>query len=120
MKPRVFLTRRVETEGFKIDFFIFGPILPTDRQFRFILIRSEVDIGDLCDRKCILIIPALVLFSEARQNILPPREPKCRMKIEIAAELGLSTRTVEDRRAKLMKKMGAKSLAELVQLAMTH
>ena len=39
---------------------------------------------------------------------------------EIAAELGLSTRTIEDRRAKLMKKMGAKSLAELVQMAMTH
>jgi two-component system, LuxR family, response regulator FixJ len=39
---------------------------------------------------------------------------------EIATELGLSTRTVEDRRAKLMKKMGAKSLAELVQLVMTH
>ncbi len=39
---------------------------------------------------------------------------------EIAAELGLSTRTIEDRRAKLMKKMGANSLAELVQMAMTH
>ena len=39
---------------------------------------------------------------------------------EIATELGLSTRTIEDRRAKLMKKMGAKSLAELVQMAMTH
>jgi len=39
---------------------------------------------------------------------------------EIAAELGLSIRTVEDRRAKLMKKMGAKSLVELVRLAMTH
>lgn len=39
---------------------------------------------------------------------------------EIAAELSLSTRTIEDRRAKLMKKMGAKSLAELVQMAMTH
>jgi two-component system, LuxR family, response regulator FixJ len=39
---------------------------------------------------------------------------------EIAAELGLSNRTVEDRRARLMKKMGARSIAELVQLAMTH
>jgi len=39
---------------------------------------------------------------------------------EIAAELGLSNRTVEDRRARLMKKMGAQSVAELVQLAMTH
>jgi two-component system, LuxR family, response regulator FixJ len=39
---------------------------------------------------------------------------------EIAADLGLSNRTVEDRRARLMKKMGARSVAELVQLAMTH
>jgi FixJ family two-component response regulator len=39
---------------------------------------------------------------------------------EIASELGLSTRTIEDRRARLMKKMGAKSLAELIQLVMTH
>jgi len=36
---------------------------------------------------------------------------------EIAAELGLSIRTVEDRRARLMKKMQAQSVAELVQLA---
>lgn len=39
---------------------------------------------------------------------------------EIAAELNLSVRTVEDRRARLMKKMEAHSVAELVQLAMTH
>ena len=43
-----------------------------------------------------------------------------KMNKEVATVLGLSTRTVEDRRAKLMKKMGAKSLAELVQLVMTH
>lgn len=43
-----------------------------------------------------------------------------KMNKEVATDLGLSTRTVEDRRAKLMKKMGAKSLAELVQLVMTH
>lgn len=36
---------------------------------------------------------------------------------EIAAELNLSVRTVEDRRARLMKKMGARSVAELVQAA---
>ena len=39
---------------------------------------------------------------------------------EIAARLGLSNRTVEDRRARLTKKMGARSVAELVRLAMTH
>ncbi len=38
----------------------------------------------------------------------------------IAEELRISTRTVEDRRARIMKKMGANSVAELVQLAMTH
>jgi two-component system, LuxR family, response regulator FixJ len=43
-----------------------------------------------------------------------------RMNKEIATELHLSTRTVEDRRAKMMKKMGAESLAELIQLVMVH
>jgi two-component system, LuxR family, response regulator FixJ len=39
---------------------------------------------------------------------------------EIAAELRLSTRTIEDRRAKLMKKMHATCIAELVQMVMMH
>jgi two-component system, LuxR family, response regulator FixJ len=37
---------------------------------------------------------------------------------EIAAELGLSVRTLEVRRAKLMKKMKAESLAELIRLTL--
>lgn len=36
----------------------------------------------------------------------------------ISAELGLSVRTIEVRRAKLMRKMQAESLAELVQMAL--
>jgi RNA polymerase sigma factor (sigma-70 family) len=43
-----------------------------------------------------------------------------KMNKEIAAELGLSTRTIEDRRAKLMKKMDAQCVVELVRLVMTH
>jgi len=39
---------------------------------------------------------------------------------QIAADLGLSIRTIEDRRARLMKKMQANSVAELVQLATIH
>ena len=39
---------------------------------------------------------------------------------EIAASLNLSIRTIEDRRARLMKKMEASSVAELVQLALIH
>jgi RNA polymerase sigma factor (sigma-70 family) len=39
---------------------------------------------------------------------------------EIAAQLGLSVRTIEDRRARLMKKMQAKSVAQLVQLVLTN
>jgi two-component system, LuxR family, response regulator FixJ len=43
-----------------------------------------------------------------------------KMNKEIAAQLGLSTRTIEDRRAKLMRKMDAQCVAELVQLVMTR
>jgi len=43
-----------------------------------------------------------------------------KMNKEIATELGLSTRTIEDRRARLMRKMDAQCLAELIQLMMTH
>jgi two-component system response regulator TtrR len=39
---------------------------------------------------------------------------------EIATQLNLSTRSIEDRRARIMKKMGAASLAELVQLVTMH
>jgi FixJ family two-component response regulator len=39
---------------------------------------------------------------------------------QIASELDLSIRTVEDRRARLMKKMQARSVVELVQLAMSQ
>jgi len=39
---------------------------------------------------------------------------------EIAAQLQLSIRTIEDRRAKLMKKMEADSVAKLVQQVMVH
>jgi len=39
---------------------------------------------------------------------------------QIAADLGLSIRTVEDRRARLMKKLQAGSLAELVQMAIVE
>ena len=37
---------------------------------------------------------------------------------EIAAKLDLSIRTVEDRRARLMRKLGANSVVELVRMAM--
>lgn len=43
-----------------------------------------------------------------------------KMNREIATELGLSIRTVEDRRARLMRKMDVDSLAKLVQMMMTH
>ena len=39
---------------------------------------------------------------------------------EIAATLGLSVRTIEDRRSRLMQKMKADSVAQLVQLALCH
>ncbi len=66
-------------------------------------------------------------LAEERLSKLTPGEREVlnlilegKMNKEIAAELGLSTRTIEDRRAKLMKKMDASCVAELVQLVMTH
>ena len=61
----------------------------------------------------------LALLSEGERSVLN-LILEGKLNKEIAAELGLSNRTVEDRRARLMKKMGAQSVAELVQLAMTH
>jgi two-component system, LuxR family, response regulator FixJ len=43
-----------------------------------------------------------------------------KMNKEIAAELKLSTRTIEDRRARLMRKMNAQCVAELVQMVMVR
>jgi len=65
--------------------------------------------------------------AEERIARLAPREREVldlilegKLNKEIAAKLGLSIRTVEDRRARLMKKTQVNSVAELVQLAMTH
>ena len=61
----------------------------------------------------------LALLSEGERAVLN-LVIEGKLNKEIAIELQLSNRTVEDRRARLMKKMGARSVAELVQLAMTH
>jgi two-component system, LuxR family, response regulator FixJ len=65
--------------------------------------------------------------AEERMGKLSPGEREVldlilegKMNKEIATELGLSTRTIEDRRAKLMRKMNAQCLAELVQFVMTR
>jgi FixJ family two-component response regulator len=61
---------------------------------------------------------------EARVAALTPREHEVLLLIAegrpnkvVATRLGLSTRTVEVHRAKVMEKMGARSLAELVRMA---
>jgi len=61
---------------------------------------------------------------EARLATLSRREREVlallidgRMNKRIAADLNISAKTVEDHRASIMKKTGARSLAELVQLA---
>ncbi len=62
--------------------------------------------------------------AESRLAILSPRERevlrllvKGCMNKAIAAELGISAKTVEDHRAHIMRKMKTRSLAELVRLA---
>ncbi|HET9733863.1 MAG TPA: response regulator transcription factor [Burkholderiales bacterium] len=61
---------------------------------------------------------------EARVESLTPREREVMLLVAegrpnkvVATRLGLSTRTVEVHRAKLMEKMQARSLAELVRMA---
>lgn len=49
----------------------------------------------------------MILIAEGRPNKV------------VATRLGLSTRTVETHRANIMQKMGAKSLADLVRMAIT-
>jgi len=62
--------------------------------------------------------------AEARLASLSPREREVlallvagRMNKAIAAELGISAKTVEDHRASIMRKMQVRSVAELVRLA---
>jgi len=62
--------------------------------------------------------------AEARFALLTPREREVMLLVAegrpnkvVATRLGLSTRTVEVHRAKVMEKMQVKSLAELVRLA---
>jgi two-component system response regulator FixJ len=61
-----------------------------------------------------------------RLGLLTPRERETmellvegKLNKQVAAELNISVRTVEAHRAKIMQKLGAKSLSELVRLAMT-
>jgi len=61
---------------------------------------------------------------EARIEALTPREREVMLLVAegrpnkvVATRLGLSTRTVEVHRAKVMEKMQARSLAELVRMA---
>ena len=63
-------------------------------------------------------------LAEARLAALSPREREVlallvegRMNKIIAAELGISAKTVEDHRASIMRKMQVRSVAELVRLA---
>jgi two-component system, LuxR family, response regulator FixJ len=62
--------------------------------------------------------------SDGLQHLTPGEHDVLRLLIDgksnktIAAELDLSVRTIEVRRAKLMKKMNAESLAELIRLAL--
>jgi two-component system, LuxR family, response regulator FixJ len=65
--------------------------------------------------------------AEERMSKLTPGEREVlnlilegKMNKEIATELHLSTRTIEDRRARLMRKMDAQCLAELIQLVLTR
>jgi two-component system response regulator FixJ len=63
---------------------------------------------------------------EARVTALTPREKEVLLLVAegrpnkvVATRLGLSTRTVEVHRAKVMEKMQARSLADLVRMAIT-
>ncbi|MEQ9411960.1 MAG: LuxR C-terminal-related transcriptional regulator [Fuerstiella sp.] len=89
--------------------------------------------------KLLHTITAAVEFSESSQSAIDSSRAAClrmqeatekelevlrlimdgRKNKEIAAELGITVRAVEDRRFRLMKKVGVDSVAELVALAVT-
>ena len=56
-------------------------------------------------------------LASVRQIPLSPRHPTWRLLQEIGAELGISPRTVEIYRAKVMERMEAATLADLVRIA---
>lgn len=95
---------------------------PLQRQTLWDSIRRALDVGEQNHRR-----HERRQRAEERVNRLSCGEREVlhgilegKMNREIAAELGLSTRTIEDRRARLMQKMDVDSLAELVQMMMTH
>ena len=65
--------------------------------------------------------------SELRLNALTPREREVfdlviqgQQYREIAAALGISPRTVEVHRARLMEKLGVRSISELIRMSLTQ
>ena len=70
---------------------------------------STVDDGRICSKR---MLAATEKEREVLDLIMKGRKNK-----EIAAELGITIRAVEDRRFRLMKKVGVDSVAELVALA---
>ena len=92
---------------------------PFDDEFLLKRIREAItfDIDQRADDQKVDEARAQLVSLTARENQVMAYVVAGKLNKQIAAELGISAKTVENHRARVMEKMGVKGLAELVHLA---
>jgi len=123
--PVIFVTGR-GTVSMAVEAMQLGAIhfleKPVDEQVLYDSIRKALEISkQRCHR-----VARRKQATERLASLKPPEREvlhlilEGKMNREMATELDCSVRTIEDRRAKLMKKLNVASLVELIRLMMMH
>jgi two-component system, LuxR family, response regulator FixJ len=92
---------------------------PFDDEFLLKRIREAIslDIDQRADDQKVREAQAQLISLTAREKQIMAYVVAGKLNKQIAAELGISAKTVENHRARVMEKMGIKGLAELVHIA---